>query len=181
MSRFSNEIAFDYPIPSAWADQAPVPEARSVEVPAMPDVDERGISAIRIETKRDKSRVHVCASCGEQLDPDSDGHEVVRRVVKPRCSYGDARPGDVVDVEPRHLAGPVIAMTFSLDEYRAHLEKQRAAVPPPKPKGRLAAAVDAMLEPIAAQTRAAIERGKERLARTSGDEEVRRPPAAPLR
>jgi hypothetical protein len=93
-------------------------------------------------------------------------HETVTRVVRPGQRYGFGGPtaGARVEVEPRHLGDPnVQRATMPPEEWEA-LEGRRAEKAAPK-KGILAQMVERGQEAARREVLAAINRGRQHLAR----------------
>jgi hypothetical protein len=60
----------------------------------------------------------TCPSCGEILEEGMSPHETVERIVRPHHIFAGRKPGEVVHVEPRHLAhNSVVKATMSVEEY----------------------------------------------------------------
>lgn len=103
-----------------------------------------------------------CPSCYELIGV-KEKHETVLRVVRAHNKIGDAGPGELVEIEPRHLNGALEDATMSLEDH----EKIQALVKKPKPqkKGMLTEMVERSLLSAKAEVQSTIDRGKQWIER----------------
>lgn len=132
------QVAIDNPIPETFTADAPIGRrdaqaAAPLEL-SMP-LESEYSSATWVAARDRHGRDFVaCSNCGEErLDADEEPHDLVLRVVRPRCNVGGVTEGREVLIEPRHLTGALLACTWSPREYDHHLAEERRRRERPAP------------------------------------------------